>query len=103
MVRPDAPDTAAERARRVAVLQFVESTFDPIPFGVEAARCYGLMCAAVQASGRTPRRRIAELMIAATAASNGLPLYTTNPSDYEGLDGIVHVVALPRPRTDDSE
>ena len=42
-------------------------------------------------------------MIAATAASNGLPLYTTNPSDYEGLDGIVHVVALPRPRTDDSE
>jgi hypothetical protein len=36
-----------ERARRLDVLQWAENGFDPIPFGVEAARAYGQVAAAV--------------------------------------------------------
>ena len=36
-------------------------------------------------------------MIAATAAGNGLPLYASNPKDFEGLNGIVEIVAMSRP------
>ena len=79
------------------MLQHTEATFDPLPFDAEAARTYGLVYAAVLAAGRTPRRRVADLMIASISAANRLPLYTTNPSDFVGLDRLVTVVAVPRP------
>jgi predicted nucleic acid-binding protein len=40
---------------------------------------------------------IADLMIAATAISEDLPRYTTNPSDYAGLEKLVRVVPVTRP------
>ena len=92
-----AGDAAAERARRTDVLQRVEHEFDPIPFDADAARAFGRISAAVAAIGRTPRRRIADLMIAAVAAAHSLPLYTTNPHDFAGLDELIEVVAVPRP------
>ncbi len=45
----------AERARRLDILQRAENEFDPIPFGVEAARAYGQVTAAVIAAERKPR------------------------------------------------
>lgn len=90
-------DEYEERARRTDVLQRVENEFDPIPFGADAARIYGRLSAGTVAAGRTPRRRIADLLIAATAASEGLPLYTTNPDDFRGLGSIVTVVPVTRP------
>jgi predicted nucleic acid-binding protein len=92
-------DTAArdERARRTDVLQRAEHEFDPIPFDAEAARAFGRICAAVRGAGRTPRRRVADLMIAAVAAVNDLPVYTTNPDDFAGLEGLVEVVEVARP------
>lgn len=36
-------------------------------------------------------------MIAATTATEWLPLFTTNPTDFLGLDGLVEIVAVPRP------
>jgi len=97
MVRDDGPEAIIERANRMALLQLVENEFDPIPFGQHAARMFGRMSAAVQASGRTPRHRTADLMIAATAAVESMPLYTTNPSDFDGLEGLVAIVPVPRP------
>lgn len=94
---PHSTDDPAERARRVSVLQHAEATFDPLHFDAEPARCYGMICAAVRATGRTPRRRVAELMIAAIATVHQLPLYTTNPDDYLGLDDLLTVVAISRP------
>ena len=95
-VRPggeqDLYDEHEERARRTEALQRAESEFDPVPFDAEAARIYGRVTAAVVATGRKPRRRIANLMIAATAISEELPLYTTNPADYAGLEKLVRVV-----------
>jgi len=97
LVEGDDAAARAERVRRTDVLQRVESEFDPIPFDAEAARAFGRISAAVRNRGRTPRRRIADLMIASVSTAAGLPLYTTNPDDFAGLDGIVRVVPVPRP------
>lgn len=95
---PYATDDPIKRARRIAVLQHVETTFgDALAYDGEAARIFGLICGSVYAIGRQPRRRTADLMIAATAARNGLPLYTTNPKDFVGLDGLVTIVSVDRP------
>ncbi|MEH0423444.1 type II toxin-antitoxin system VapC family toxin [Streptomyces sp. B21-083] len=91
-------DEHAERARRMDVLQRAENEFDPIPFDVEAARIYGRICAAVVSAGRKPRRRVADLMIAAIAAAEELPLFTTNPDDFKGLDDLITIVTVTRPR-----
>jgi predicted nucleic acid-binding protein len=90
-------DEYAERSRRLEILQRIESEFDPISFGSEAARIYGRLTAAVIGYGRKPRRRIADLMIAATAIAEGLPLYTTNPGDYAGLETLAQIIAVARP------
>jgi hypothetical protein len=90
-------DEHEERARRTETLQRAESEFDPVPFDAEAARTYGRVAAAVIAAGRKPRRRTADLMIAASAIAEGLPLFTTNPDDYAGLEKLVRVIPVTRP------
>jgi len=85
------------RAERLAVLQLAESAFEPLPFDIAAAHAYGRITAAVVAAGRSPRARVADQMIAAIALANRLVVYTTNASDYAGLDGLVEVVAVSRP------
>ncbi|WP_431782306.1 type II toxin-antitoxin system VapC family toxin [Streptomyces chumphonensis] len=90
-------DEHTERARRLDVLQRAENEFDPIPFGSEAARIYGRVCAGVIGAGRKPRRRVADLMIAAVAVAEELPLFTTNPDDFKGLDDFLTVVPVTRP------
>jgi len=97
---PHATDDPAKRASRIAVLQHVEATFDPLPYDQGAARLYGQICAAVRAAGRQPRQRASDLMIAATAANNDLPLYTANPDDFKGTEKLVEVIAVSgRPNT----
>ncbi len=90
----DMYDEQAERARRLEILQRAESEFDPVPFGAEAARIFGRVTAAVVAAGRKPRSRIADLLIAATAIAEGLPLFTTNPDDFIGLDMLLPVIPV---------
>ena len=91
---PHATDDPLKRAARTAVLQHVEATFDPLPYDHAAARLYGQICAAVRAAGRHPRTLASDLMIAATAASNALPLYTVNPADFRGAESFVELVAV---------
>jgi len=90
---PHATTDRRERARRQDRLQRVQATFDPLPFGADAARAYGQIYAAVRSAGRKARgRRFADLLIAATALAAGLPLYTRNPDDFAGLRDLVEVV-----------
>src|ERR1035441_5609986 len=91
-----ATEDTAERSRRILRVQRVEATFTPLPFDVEAARQYGVIAAEVISMGRKPRGRIADLMIASIAAANRLPLFTTNPADFQGLESAVTVVPVPR-------
>ena len=89
---PHASEDAEERARRQDRLQRAEAAFDPLPFDDAAARAYGRVYAAVAAAGRKPRGpRVVDLLIASTAIAHGLPLYTRNPADLRGLEGLLEV------------
>ncbi|MEU4669368.1 type II toxin-antitoxin system VapC family toxin [Amycolatopsis sp. NPDC023774] len=68
--------------------------FEPLPFDGEAAARYGTMVALTIAAGRSPRPRQLDLMIAAIASTQGLPLYTRNPEDFRGLESQVEVVEI---------
>lgn len=84
----------SERARRQARLQEAESLFDPVDFDRAAARSFGAVVAAVAATGRSHRPRMADLLIAAVAHAHGLPLYTRNPDDFAGLEDLLTVHAV---------
>ena len=93
---PEAALDAQERARRIALIQHAEDTFDQLPFDRAVARVYGRIYAAVTAAGRKARgRRTMDLLIAATALSNELPLYTHNLDDFAGLEDLLDIVAVP--------
>lgn len=91
---PHATADDEERARRQDRLQWAAATWDPLPFDVNAARMYGLVFAATRSAGRTARSRLADLLIAATAAANGLALYTRNPKDFTSLESLVSIKAI---------
>lgn len=92
---PHATDDPTERARRQERLQRAEATFDAIPFDAGAARAYGRVYAEVAAAGRKARgKRALDVLIAATALAAELPLYTRNPSDFDGLDALIEVAAV---------
>jgi len=92
---PHATSDPDERARRQDRLQRVEALFEPIPFGVEAARSYGRVFAATSAAGRSARgARAVDLLLAATAVAEGIPLFTRNPADFSHLERIVEVVPV---------
>lgn len=85
-----------ERADRQAVVQQAEADFDPLPFDASAARAFGRVAAALRSSGRKPQARAYDAMIAAVALARGLPVHTSNPDDFVGIEGLV-VVAVPVP------
>lgn len=91
---PHATDDKNERARRQDRLQWAAATWDPLPFDAEAARIYGRLFAAARAAGQSSRSRLADLLIASTAAANNLPVYTRNPDDFHALKEIVKVIPL---------
>lgn len=91
---PAATDDVAERARRQDRLQRAEAAFDPVPFGVAAARAYGRVYSAVLSQGRKPRRRFADLLIASVAVAEELPLVTRNAADFVGLSELVEIIEV---------
>jgi tRNA(fMet)-specific endonuclease VapC len=93
-VGPLVTDDDSERAVRQAHLQQAEAAFDPLPFDAAAARAFGAVAAALRRSGRKSTARTYDAMIAATAVANELPVYTCNPDDFVGIDGL-EVVAVP--------
>jgi predicted nucleic acid-binding protein len=95
-VGPLIASTEQERASRQAHLQQAETDFDPIPFDAAAARAFGQVAASLRRTGRKPASRAYDAMIAATAVANGLPVFTCNPSDFAGIDGLA-VVDIPHP------
>jgi hypothetical protein len=76
-VGPHLARTARERVARQAHLQQSESDFEAIAFGPEAARAY-------------------DALIAATALAENIPIYTCNPDDFAGIEGL-EVHAVPHP------
>lgn len=95
-VGPLVASSQAEAAARQAHLQQAEADFVPLPFDANAARAFGTVAASLHRSGRKTSARTYDAMIAAIAIANGLPLYTCNPGDFMGIDGL-EVVAVPVP------
>ncbi len=92
---PHAATDPDERARRQDRLQRAEAAFDALPFDSEAARAYGRIYAATVAAGRKARgARALDLLIAATACAQHLPLVTRNADDFRGLDAIVEILIV---------
>jgi hypothetical protein len=87
-VGPLVTDDEPERAVRLARLQVTEATFVPIPFDAPAARAFGRVAAALRGSGRRPKARSFDAIIAATALSRNLPIFTANPEEFNGIEGL---------------
>ncbi|MPZ18711.1 MAG: PIN domain-containing protein [Luteitalea sp.] len=84
-----------ERATRAERLQSMEAAHpSPLSFDADAARRYGRLVALTLAAGRSAKPRRIDLMIAATASVNGLPLFTRNSDDFEGLESALTVVLV---------
>ena len=82
------PDERARRAQRLGV---VEATFDPLPVDAAVAREWGRLAAAVSERGGQPRRRAIDLVIAATANVQGVPLLTADVADLVIINDLVSV------------
>jgi predicted nucleic acid-binding protein len=85
-----------QRAARQAHLQQAEADFDPLSFDVGAARAFGQVAASLRRAGRKTTARAYDAMIAAIALANGLALYTSNPDDFVGIDGL-ELVSVAQP------
>jgi tRNA(fMet)-specific endonuclease VapC len=95
-VGPLVAEDERERAARQAHLQQAEADFVPLPFDAAAARAFGRVAASLRRAGRKTAARAYDAMIAATAIAHDLPLYTCNPADFAGIEGL-QVVAVPQP------
>ncbi len=93
-VGPLVAKSESERVARQTQLQQAEADFKPLPFDEDAARAFGSVAASLRRAGRKTTARTYDAMIAATAVANDLPLYTCNPADFIGIDGL-EVVAIP--------
>ena len=80
------------RALRTARLGLLEARFPaPLPIDDRVAREWGRLQAAVMNRGGKPRRRSADLAIAATANVHDAVLLTNNLKDFALIDDLVHV------------
>jgi predicted nucleic acid-binding protein len=87
----DDPFVAAAREARY---REVLNEFDPVPYSTRAAHLYGAIAASVRKSGRNPRPRRIDLMLASVAADLGAVLLTRDPADFASIGDIAHVIAV---------
>ena len=87
------PETVVLGADTTVVAPSGEMLAKPLD-DADAARMYGRIFSAARAAGQASRSRLADLLIASTAAANSLAVYTRNPSDFEALKSVVKVVPV---------
>jgi len=82
-----------DQARRLRLrrLAEIEAHYSAHPIDAEVARAFGELASLTVAAGRKARTRTMDLLIAATARSLGVPLYTKNPKDFQPLADVVDV------------
>jgi predicted nucleic acid-binding protein len=87
----DAAEVRAERLRR---LTLIEHLYTPLPIDGAVARSYGHLASAVARSGRQPRARVMDLLIAATAHANDASLITRNADDLRDIEHLIDIVSV---------
>lgn len=87
-----------QRIHRIKRLLAVQRTFTVLRIEEDVAQSYGLIAAAAKALNRSPRARVMDLLIAASAHANNAVVVTRNPEDFRTYGDLVEVIALgPRP------
>ncbi|UFS95387.1 type II toxin-antitoxin system VapC family toxin [Nocardia huaxiensis] len=86
--------TPAALALRTERLLTIEHDFDALPFCTAAARRFTSMTKLVVAARRDTKPRRMDLMIAAIASANDLPLFTRNADDFKGLEPLLTIIAV---------
>jgi toxin FitB len=84
----------ATRPLRATRLGLIESRFTPLPLDDNIAREWGRLQAAVASRDANPRKRTADLAIAATANVHNATLLTRNLKDFTIIADLVRVSAL---------
>lgn len=79
--------TATQRAARLQRLSELESAFETLPVDGRVARAYGALAPAL---ADEPRRRVMDLLIAATARAHAVPLFTRDQG-FAALGDLVDV------------
>ena len=77
------------RAERAAQLGTIEANFMSLPLDDRVARVLGRLKSAVAERGGKPRKRLADLAIAATAVAHGAVLITANSKDLTIVNDLV--------------
>ncbi len=85
---------AAIRAERLRRLSDLQRKFDALPVDDDVAISYGQLAAAVANTGRQPRSRVMDLLIAATAHAHAARLYTRNAADLVGIEHLIEIVGV---------
>jgi toxin FitB len=83
------------RAERAIRLGAIESQFNPLPLDDHVGRILGRLQAAVANRGGNPRKRLADLAIAATAIAHSAVLLTANAKDLTIVKDLVVCRELP--------
>ena len=90
-IHHDDPLVAAAREARYRQLL---AEFSPVPYSARAAHIYGAIAALVRRSGRNPRPRRIDLMLASVAAELGAVVLTRNPADFAVAERVVTVIGI---------
>jgi predicted nucleic acid-binding protein len=83
----------ATRPLRATRLGLIESRFTPLPLDDRVAREWGRLQAAVASRDANPRKRSADLAIAATANVHNATLLTRNLKDFTIIADLISVSA----------
>jgi predicted nucleic acid-binding protein len=79
------------RAARLRRLTEIETRLEALPIDEAVARSYGALAQIVVKAGRRARARTMDILIAATAHANGVPLYTRDTTDFDVMAGEVEL------------
>jgi toxin FitB len=88
-----APDDQT-RGRRLNRLSAIQRRFDALPIDDAVADSYTHLAARVVQTGRQPRGRVIDLLIAATAHAHDAVIYTRNADDLAGLDDLITIAPV---------
>ena len=85
--------TAEGRASRLTRMQRIIAVYGSgVPFDDAVAASFGFLSGVSHLAGKRSRRRVADLMIAATAHHLGVPLVTRNAGDFAAIGNHVQLL-----------
>ncbi|MGH2748756.1 MAG: type II toxin-antitoxin system VapC family toxin [Actinomycetota bacterium] len=82
---------AAARKVRIRRLTEVENRFDALPVDEAVARAYGSLAHTLVSMKRSPRARVMDVLIAATAQVHEVSLFTRNADDFKPFKDVIDV------------